>query len=225
MCYTRNAMGASTIESRIQTYFGALEHDEHHRYRSWEHCYRFFQRLTPARLKKEREEAALQLGFYLASWGMYRGRSFLLQRAYSVHRGVIDCLADPRWSRLWTAEFGADEDDDSKVADVVALRDCLGATYAKFGEPTDTLVTKIMLGTLACSPACDRYFVSGFTSEGNRYSCFNKQFVTRVLQFARTNLPQLRRAQLSTEGSVGARYPLMKLVDMYFFQTGLELEK
>ncbi len=61
-------MGEATIESRVQSYFGALEHDEHHRYRSWEHCYRFFQRRLPDRLAKERDEAAMQLGFYLASW-------------------------------------------------------------------------------------------------------------------------------------------------------------
>lgn len=28
---------------------------------------------------------SLQLAFYLASWGMYRGSSFLLQKYYRVH--------------------------------------------------------------------------------------------------------------------------------------------
>ena len=40
------------------------------------------------------DEAALQLGFYLASWGMYRGSSFLLRRTYTVHEEVVERLGD-----------------------------------------------------------------------------------------------------------------------------------
>ena len=32
---------------------------------------------------------SLQLAFYLASWGMYRGSSFLLQKDYRVHIPVV----------------------------------------------------------------------------------------------------------------------------------------
>jgi hypothetical protein len=32
----------------------------------------------------------------LASWGMYRGSSFLLQHAHTVHLGVIDLFVAPR---------------------------------------------------------------------------------------------------------------------------------
>ena len=59
---------------------------------------------TKAHLSDQRDEAAIQLAFYLASWGMYRGSSFLLQRAYSVHLGVIEHLAAPRIWSLWEAE-------------------------------------------------------------------------------------------------------------------------
>jgi hypothetical protein len=62
----------------------------------------------------DRDHAALQLGFYLASWGMYRGSGFLLQHAYTIHLGVIDQLVAPQFSVLWEQEFGAG-DDDSKL--------------------------------------------------------------------------------------------------------------
>lgn len=210
------------IEARIQSYFGELERDAQHRYRSWEHCYRFFQQATPAGLAKRRHEAALQLGFYLASWGMYRGGSFLLQRDYTVHLGAVDCLCDPQWSPLWRGEFGADNGDYEKVDQVVELRRRLGAAYSDFGNPSDTLATKIMLGTVACSPACDRYFVGGFKSKGYQFSAFNRQFLGRIVQFCRLNESALRRAQAVVEKSVGMRYPLIKLVDMYFFQLGID---
>jgi hypothetical protein len=221
-------MGGRNVESTIERYFGKLEHDEHHRYRSWEHCYRFFQRVKQTGLAKHRDEAALQLGFYLASWGMYRGKAPLLQCAYTVHRPAVDCLADPRWSRLWQSEFGAHADDHVAIVSVVELRQCLGATYAQFKSLadkvlSDTLVSKIMLGTLACSPACDRYFIDGFTRT-NPYSYFNSRFVTRVFEFCRANLDELRHSQARIHKSVGMRYPLMKLVDMYFFQVGVDRE-
>jgi hypothetical protein len=45
---------------------------------------------------------------------MYRGSSFLLQHAYTIHLGVIDQLVAPQFSVLWEQEFGAG-DDDSKL--------------------------------------------------------------------------------------------------------------
>src|SRR5580658_5080490 len=98
-----------SVESKIQSYFGELEHNKHHRYRSWEHCYQFFQGNKPSILLRHQKEAALQLGFFLASWGMYR-KSFLLQCAYTAHLDAIECLANPRWSRLWQSEFGSGKD-------------------------------------------------------------------------------------------------------------------
>ncbi|MBQ8112212.1 MAG: hypothetical protein IJ146_03300, partial [Kiritimatiellae bacterium] len=59
--------------------------DANGRYRSWEHCYKVF---YEARLKRQKggcpdyDYLCLHLAFYLASWGMYRGSSFLLQQDY-----------------------------------------------------------------------------------------------------------------------------------------------
>jgi hypothetical protein len=89
-------------------YFGKVAGDPHHRYRSCEHCYRFFRDLKASGFEAQRQNAALQLGFYLASWGMYRGSTFLLQHAYTVHLGVVDCLAFPRFAPLWEREFGCE---------------------------------------------------------------------------------------------------------------------
>jgi hypothetical protein len=119
-----------SVESTILTYFGELEADRHPRYRSWEHSFRYFQQVNRSRLAERAEKAAIHLGFYLASWGMYRGRSFLLQRDYTVHCGAIECLADSRWSALWTREFGASDDDDAHAGELVELRQCIGADVA-----------------------------------------------------------------------------------------------
>lgn len=69
-------------------FYNDLKADENGRYRSWEHCYSHF---IKARESKEvdYDYLSLQLAFYLASWGMYRGSSFLLQKDYKVHIPVV----------------------------------------------------------------------------------------------------------------------------------------
>ena len=67
---------------------------------------------------------SLQLAFYLASWGMYRGSLFLLQKDYKVHIPVV-------------------KEQELK------------------NQLSFTLITKILMGTLGCVPAYDRYFIAG----------------------------------------------------------------
>jgi hypothetical protein len=185
----------------------------------------------PEAIAVDRDHAAIQLGFYLASWGMYRGSGFLLQHAYTVHLGVIDQLVAPRFSVLWDQEFGSSE-DDSKIVPIIleainAVREAYRpfAPQAEYRQASDTLVTKIILGTFGCLPACDRYFINGFKSNGFRYSYLNSSFIERVLHFCSDNLRELREEQSWIEGASRMRYPLMKIVDMYFWQTGFELDE
>ncbi|MBI4500776.1 MAG: hypothetical protein HY700_06400 [Gemmatimonadetes bacterium] len=88
-----------SIHRAVTTYYNTAL-GEHHRYRSWEHCYNYFRRARPARLAADRDQATLQLAFYLASWGMYRGSSFLLRHAYTVHGDTIDIITDLLAARL-----------------------------------------------------------------------------------------------------------------------------
>jgi hypothetical protein len=121
------------IHEKISAYFEEVLGDPHHRYRSWEHCYRYFQDVTPQGLAAQREHAALQLGFYLASWGIYRGSTFLLQHAYTVHLSVVDCLALPRFA-LWEREFGADAADVDLVTLILDAGTEITKAYSQFGE-------------------------------------------------------------------------------------------
>jgi hypothetical protein len=201
---------------------------EHHRYRSWEDCYGYFRRARPAGLSKVRDDAALHLAFYLASWGMYRGSAFLLQYSHTVHRNAIDVLGEERFDALWKADFGANGSHQKLVPKLFELTDAITDAYQPFAEaesssaPTDTLVTKVVLGTFGCIPACDRLFKNGFKSRGFPYSRLNGEFVERVLAFCQEHLSELLREQTRIEQARGMRYPLMKLVDMDFWQIGME---
>ena len=67
--------------SAAQTFYDDACATENGRSRSWEHCYRVFRdaRTDPS---PDYDYLSLHLAFYLASWGMYRGSSFLLQKDY-----------------------------------------------------------------------------------------------------------------------------------------------
>jgi len=55
------------LGKRIAAFHDRAVASPHHRYLSWEHCYRFFRARTQDALLSDKDAAALQLGFYLAA--------------------------------------------------------------------------------------------------------------------------------------------------------------
>jgi hypothetical protein len=213
---------AKDLRQKIDAFHGRAVADPHHRYRSWEYCYRFFRSRTREALVADKNAAALQLGFYLASWGMYRGSSFLLQHAYTVHEGVVERLAAPEFSELWETETGSEAPDARLVQRILSAVAAVKEAYEPFGAATDTLATKVLLGTLACLPACDRFFIDGFKASDRQYSYLNGSFVERILRFCLECGADLRIEQERLVADGGTHYPFMKLADMYFWQIGYE---
>ena len=80
-------------------FYNDLKSDENGRYRSWEHCYSHFMNAR-GRNDVDYDYLSLQLAFYLASWGMYRGSSFLLQKDYRVHISVVKELLSEKYDAL-----------------------------------------------------------------------------------------------------------------------------
>ena len=53
------------------------------RERSYDHCFNYF--ADAEDLEADMEKSCALLGFYLASWGMYRGSTFLQRETNSSH--------------------------------------------------------------------------------------------------------------------------------------------
>ena len=196
------------IHETIRAFFDGM--GQHDRLRSWDHCYAYFHRhhLNPTRLLNDRDNAALQLAFYLASWGMYRGSSFLLKYDYTVHRAVIDKLVEKQFHRLWRQEFGASEDDMDLCQTIIDAAEAVRAVYRPFAAGveagvTDTLVTKVLLDTFGCLPACDQYFVAGWRMENLPFSYLTRQFVERVFGYCRAHLVEFQHEQALIERGAG----------------------
>ena len=192
------------------------------RYLSWEHCYSFFRTMRdkylikkPAEMsgdewEKDLDLMALHLGFYLASWGMYRGSSFFLQHDYKFHKDTIRYLFDNKL--LWESDFVKTnelykvfkEHDNSEINKLSSLFDRDLSNDVKscyFGKKslnnnngntdnedaevssrdiTQTQLTKILLGVCGCIPAYDRFFCEGVKKYGGSGTLSKKSFLQLV---------------------------------------------
>ena len=197
-----------------------------HRYLSWEHCYDAFQheRNSPS---PNFDLLSLHLAFYLASWGMYRGSSNLLQKDYLIHLNAINILWQPKYNSLW-GKVWADPRTDRADIDLLfnqnGLIDELSTYYNNVGvSPTDTLITKIIMGTMGCLPAYDRFLRSGLAADGliknfgrNSFEAIINRYGTSI-GFALPNYTSMIHTNLV--------YPQMKIIDCIYWQCGYYIDE
>ena len=216
-------------------FYNKLREDENGRYRSWEYCYKIF---NDAHISDKVDNdfidyLCLHLSFYLASWGMYRGSSFLLQRDYKVHKPVIEELLKEEYDSLWGIAINEYKiiHNQKKLEKLVKrikeiyneIRLSVKETIPK-NELSDTLVTKVLMGTLGCVPAYDRYFVSGIRNEKAASGNFNIKSILELVDFYNQYYDDFENAR-SQMVVCGMEYPQMKILDSCFWQIGFDLDE
>lgn len=135
---------------------------------------------------------------------------------------------DPEFRPLWDVAFDDPGRDGSSIDLVLALADRIRAAYrgcitdpaVSARNPSDTLISKVLLGAIGCVPAVDRYFIVGYRHVGLPYTRFDRAFLRGAFEFYRRNASEFGRAQTA----LGSSYPPMKLLDMYFWEVGFALE-
>ena len=75
-----------------------------HRFKSWEHNYRIFCE-EREKTNPDIDKLSIHLSFYLASWGMYRGSSFLLQNDYKIHEEAVKKIIKEEFYSLRDIKF------------------------------------------------------------------------------------------------------------------------
>jgi len=194
----------------ISKIYNGKNKDKFHRFNSWEHCYKVFGE------KHDNDYLALHLAFYLASWGMYRGSSQLLQKDYKIHIGAVNIIN--KYSHLRSKEITID-------SNVFKLINNLSIYYKNNGvSATDTLISKILMGTLGCSPAFDRYFIDGVRANNLKFKSLNKRSIEQLLNFVEKYTKELEFLQKQINKQQKINYPIMKIVDMIFWNVGSELD-
>lgn len=198
---------------------------------SWEHCYIFFRNYENIRNKKELLDlAALNLGFFLASWGMLRGSSFLLQKDYKFYVPLIKILTDSKYDKLWDINFlkgYKDQDVDLLFQLVDALKKEINKNNTDDGDnkkhQMDLIITKILMVTMGCVPAYDRYFREGLKRKKiKKETNFNKNSFKNLLKIINID-DELKNTcdKLCLIQKTNIKYPPMKLLDLYFWLLGL----
>ncbi len=219
------------VKQNTLKFFQRLLDDPHHRYRSWDHCYLYFQKAHGRKGDFELETAALQLAFYLASWGMYRGSSELLQKDYRVHISIIEEIIQDTYLPLWNLNYETMTQDCVEIALFFNLINRLRKLYTKAQiSPTDTLVTKVLLGTIVCTPAYDQLLMKGIKVwsqlSGNQHITIPARFghnsYLGLIMFYRQHKQDFLEVQSEIVTQHGISYPIMKLVDMYFWNLGYQ---
>lgn len=215
--------------SAAQTFYDDARVNENGRSRSWEHCYRVFRdaRTDPS---PDYDYLSLHLAFYLASWGMYRGSCFILQKDYKVHTPIVEEILKPEYDCLFglaCADVRESEVQDrlEELSDYIAahfrpIRDEVAGREV-VSSVSPVLITKILMGTLGCVPAYDRFFVDGIKKYKVTTQEYSLESVRKLVKFYEAHNDRLEEARrgMRTEDLV---YPQMKLLDMGFWQVGFE---
>ena len=216
--------------SAAQTFYDDARANENGRSRSWEHCYRVFRdaRTDPS---PDCDYLSLHLAFYLASWGMYRGSSFLLQKDYKVLTPIVEKILKPEYDCLFGLACTDLRNDDiraqlKKLYDYIAdyhfrpIRDKVAGREVTT-PVSPVLITKILMGTLGCVPAYDRFFQDGVATYKVTTQEYSRNSLLKLVDFYEEYNDRLEEARRGMR--VGDLiYPQMKLLDMGFWQIGFE---
>jgi len=228
----------NNITKNVERFYNSIDSISNHRYKSWEHCYDFFKKIKDEKIDNEKLELAkLHLAFYLASWGMYRGSSFILQKDYTIFKKIVQEILKKKYSLLWDVEsnlnkkeemnklfivlYNQIENDLKEIKNSVKLHpDFKGVKKRYLNERekiSETLTTKILLGTIGCIPAYDRFFIFGLGKEKIQKKFNPKKSFSLMIDFYLKNKKELDTLRNKFKG-----YPLMKILDMYFWIAGYE---
>ena len=231
----------SEFINNAETFYEKLDensakYEPNHRFKSWEHNYRIF---CEERVKTNHniDKLTIHLAFYLASWGMYRGSSFLLQKDYKIHEEAVKEIIKEEYDSLVAIKFN--ELNDENLEKMEKLNSFLREHYRKISQKdedekiSDILITKILLGTLGCVPAYDNYFTKGFKkfntlgNFSNKEGKLNEKSLLRLAEFYKKYEKELEEKRENfkiyiNDDNTEIKYPQMKVLDMGFWQIGLE---
>ncbi len=233
-------------ETIFQVFFKDTK-KKNHRYKSWVHCYKFFRKRpkNSNKIEKWLDLAALNLSMYLASWGMWRGSTFSIDLDYKFYKYAVDIIIKKEFDSLWNLDISKWEQKDLKesISPIITklinqLKNGLKQKLKKSGSKkteknvTDTLITKIIMGTIGCLPAFDKFFRDGKKGikiitcklDTKRKNAFNSLI---DFYFEVPNKVQLDRVKDKIDswekknyGNDCIAYPIMKLIDMHFWIRG-----
>ncbi|MHB8626645.1 MAG: hypothetical protein ACYDBJ_05405 [Aggregatilineales bacterium] len=221
------------IEANVSKFLS--ERDASARNASFDYCFNYFQtarergEISALANDENLEKSCLHLGFYLASWGMLRGSSFLLKgSSLAVFKRVIEAIANAE-PLIW--ELDVDKYEAPAIEAILDFGKRLAiAFHPHETRVTDALKTKIVLGVFGNVPAFDSFFTGAFrAANSNKRVGFNRTALENVARFYNDHQSAIdswcdRTTTLDfSKGETTSRhYTRGKVIDMIFFQQGFD---
>ncbi len=235
------------IEKYIDIYLDKISNENEfahwERYASYDYCYNYFQSFYKNGIIKEIasdkniEHSVLQLGFYLASWGMYRGSTALLRHSSHCLIPIVQFISecDPIFWELDVNNYETNFENLKKLYTNIGR--ALKFPIIKSGkhipqQATPILITKIMLGVWGCTPALDDFFMTGIGksqfSEDNYIISLKKvliiwQTINDFYKQHQELIDSYNICTLSFSPNILSSnlYTKAKIIDMIFFTKGM----
>lgn len=229
------------INNWIEAFKSIREKDVCCRDMSYEICREFF--MNNYGDKNKEDEIALHLYAFLASWGMLRNSFLLKTKNYRFLKPVVAKLCAHACLLNWEPEFT--ESDNDFIKEIMVLKGeiiaCFnGQTFyeikvdekgvraneERIKSVTDTLVTKIILGTLGCVPAYDSYFLSALRkrkeTDKDISLTLNEKSLRWIIKFAKENQDNCKSIREAINNEL---YTTMRIVDMLLWWEGYKPTK
>lgn len=193
------------------------------RYASFDYCYNYFysfysgNKISELSNEDNLQMSCLQLGFYLASWGMMRGSSFLLEKSLKHYQNLIIAISKMD-QKLW--EIDIDSYNNENIELLLNCKTQIIEALGKEYNPSDTLITKIMLGVFGNVPAFDQNVKKSL----HTYT-LNKKTLKKIIIFYKEhekiiNLFKIKTFDFLTSEETNIFYTKAKIIDMYGFIAG-----
>ena len=252
-------VNAEYIKRAVKLFIKLSDDGFETRSKTWDDCHKCFGDIHGS-LKKsgysrtlskdEKKTARLYLMNYLASWGMYRGSSFVLQYDSKIYDKVIETIFDKNYDSLWDLKYDDlkqnTEDIIGKVCKIFNLIEDKLKEKRLFTmvEKVDwfdqnkknnntsntkvskTLITKILLGTICCMPALDTNFNTIVEHSSCKISNYIPFLFEMILEKGNSDDFDLKNNKndyvFKELSKTYPKIPLMKIVDMAFFTIGDE---
>ncbi|MDP2365718.1 MAG: hypothetical protein Q8M94_18365, partial [Ignavibacteria bacterium] len=181
--------GNPNTEERVLKAFRKFEiyRKAKHRFSSFDYCYYYFKSINNKKLlsnSSNLEKSCLHLVSYLASWGMYRGSSFLLkEKSIKYFEELIRWISQcpPMY---WKIDVDNYNNENIKI--LLKIYSSISKIFGLSEDRSPVLVTKIMLGVFGNTPAYDRNFRKTFSKHFSGkpgFTRYNEKSLIAVREF------------------------------------------
>lgn len=203
--------------------------NEKGRYKSWNLLRNYYFKNVKGNpinsLEDERANTfALGLYTYLGSWGMFRSSLLMKAYNYTILKEVVQILSYSNYDDLSELKRLEDFTED-KIQLLVEVFSKIEDHFKKLKfKTTNTLVSKIILGVYGCMPAYDSN-----VTKAMRHLKIQANYNNHTVSNAIKNLIEYSKSINIESNNIVKKelenYPIMKLIDMWLFGLGIDLNK